>query len=116
MFKQMLEIKIFLFKLLNGINDFYNFLNLKLLFLWRYVLNKQSDNRYTFFFKTLIEKPATALALNTILFYILATFLAGGNGLIGHIFNNIALINIVMFLLNLLGWTEKLKKYASIQQ
>lgn len=104
------NIKLTLFKILVSLNDFYLLLNQKLLFAWRIVLAKQSNNKITYFFKTMVENPTTALPLNTILFYLLSTLLSGGHGLIGMVFNWLALLNIVVYVANLLGWINKLKK------
>lgn len=103
------DIKTILLKILITLNDFYLFLNQELLFAWRRVLAKQSNNRFTYFFKTMIENPTTALPLNTILFYLLSSFLSGGYGIIGMFFTWLAFLNIIVFLANLLGWIEKLK-------
>jgi hypothetical protein len=105
-----MNIKNFLLDVLIKLNTFYLFLNQELLFAWRRVLAKQSDNRITLTFKTLIENQYTALALNTILFYILSSILAGHNGLIGMVLFDLALLNIIVFCANLLGWVDKLKK------
>ncbi|MEY3415863.1 MAG: hypothetical protein RI930_54 [Pseudomonadota bacterium] len=105
-----MNIKNFLLDVLIKLNTFYLFLNQELLFAWRRVLAKQSDNRITLTFKILIENQYTALALNTILFYILSSVLAGQNGLIGMILSDLALLNIIVFCANLLGWIDKLKK------
>jgi len=105
-----MNIKNFLLDVLIKLNTFYLFLNQELLFAWRRVLAKQSDNRITRGFKLLIENPATALALNTILFYALSSVLAGQSGLIGMVLFDLALLNIIVFCANLLGWIDKLKK------
>lgn len=99
-----------LLNILVKLNDFYLSLNQELLFAWRRVLNKQSDNRITTFFKVMIENPATALFLNTVLFWLLSGFLAGHLGIIGMAFSWIAMLNIVMFCVNVLGWIDKLRK------
>ena len=104
-----MNIKNFLLDVLIKLNTFYLFLNQELLFAWRRVLAKQSDNRITLTFKALIENQYTALALNTILF-ILSSILAGQNGLIGRVLFDLALLNIIVFCANLLGWIDKLKK------
>lgn len=105
-----MNIKNFLLDVLIKLNTFYLFLNQELLFAWRRVLAKQSDNRITRGFKILIENPATALALNTILFYVLSSILAGQSGLIGMVLFDLALLNIIVFCVNLFGWIDKLKK------
>lgn len=104
------NIKATILDILLKLNNFYTFLNQELLFGWRKILSKQSDNKITNFFKTLIENPATALFLNTILFWIISSFLAGQAGIIGAFFNWLAFLNIAVFLINILGWTDKLKK------
>jgi len=105
-----MNIKNFLLDALIKLNTFYLFLNQELLFAWRRVLAKQSDNRITLIFKAVIENQYTALALNTILFHILSSVLAGQNGLIGMILSDLALLNIIVFCANLFGWIDKLKK------
>lgn len=99
-----------LIKVILALNSFYLFLNQELLFVWRKLLSKQSDNRITHFFKTMIENPTTALAINTVLFYLVSAILSGGAGLIGQLFFLLSLLNIVMFIVNFFGWIDKLKK------
>ena len=106
----MVQLKKYFFDLLIKLNSFYLFFNQQLLFVWRKVLSKQSDNKVTHFFKTMIENPNTALAINTVLFFLISNILSGGYGLIGQGFYILSLLNIVMFVLNLFGVIDRIKK------
>lgn len=96
------SIKGFLLSILELLNTIYLFLNQELLFAWRRILDKQSDNVYTRFFRIMLDKPATALFINTILFYILSGIISGHSGLIGAILSWLAFLNIIVFLINIL--------------
>lgn len=100
-------LKELLIKALTYFNQFYNLLNEKLLFAWKFVLDKQSENKITRAVRLLIDNPATALALNTILFYLISVFLSGNGGIIGMVFMNLAMMNIIMFCVNIMGWLKK---------
>lgn len=74
---------------------------------WLIVLDRQSDNRYTFALKTLINAPATFLFLNTILFFVVGSIFGG---LINLVLFAMAGLNIILFCANILDWKNKLKK------
>lgn len=101
------KIKAKALSILVRLNDFYLKLNQGLLFFWRKALSLQSENRWTNALKTLIENPATALFLNTILFAVIGTIFGG---LIERILFIGAGLNIILFCANILGWKDKLKK------
>lgn len=74
---------------------------------WLFVLDRQSNNRWTFALKTLINTPATLLFINTILFYIVGSIFGG---LINIVLFTLAGLNIILFCANILDWKNKLKK------
>jgi hypothetical protein len=97
-------------KLLNiivKIDGFYSDLNKKILYpLWILILKRQSDNRFTKALKILIENPATALLLNTILFAVVGVVFGG---LIERVMLTLSGLNILIFCIKILGWEDKLK-------
>lgn len=95
--------KAFAISLFKAILQLYIFVNQELLWAWRRVLDKQSDNVYTRFLRTMLENEATTLFINTVLFYILSSFLSGNSGIIGSIFAWLAYINITVFLMKVLN-------------
>ena len=100
--------KAFAISLFKIILQLYVFLNQELLWAWRRILDKQSDNVYTRFLRTMLENEATTLFINTVLFYILSSFLSGNGGIIGSVFGWLAYINITVFLAKVLGWDKKI--------
>lgn len=103
----MQKVKQKLLNILLQLMDIYEDINKSLLFFWREALTRQSPNRWTFALKTLIDNPATALFLNTLLFSFVGSFFGG---LIEQILFIGAGINIILFCANILGWKDKLKK------
>lgn len=94
-------------KVLIAVTSAYETINMQLLFFWRKVLERQSDNRITKGLLILIENPATALFLNTLLFAAIGHIFGG---LIASILFTMTAINIVLFCVNILKWKDKLIK------
>lgn len=94
-------------KVLVSISSTYELINKQLLFFWRKVLERQTDNRITKGLLILIENPATALFLNTLLFAAVGHIFGG---LISSILFTMTAINIVLFCANILKWKDKLTK------
>lgn len=89
------------------IDGFYSDLNKKILYpLWVLILKRQSENRLTKALKILIENPATALLLNTILFAVVGIVFGG---LIERVMLILSGLNILIFCIKILGWQDKLK-------
>lgn len=101
------KIKAKLLNILIQLSNIYEDINKSILFFWRKALKRQTPNRWTNAIKTLIENPATALFLNTILFSLLARLFGGA---IANVLSIGAALNIILFCANILGWKNKLKK------
>lgn len=99
------KIKAKILNILIKLDQFYINLNQQLLFFWHRILSRQSENRLTNGLKILIENPATALLLNTILFSALGIIFGG---LIERILFIISGLNILVFCIKILGWESKL--------
>lgn len=100
------KIKAKLLNILIKLDQFYIHLNQQLLFFWHKILTRQSENRLTNGLKILIENPATALLLNTILFAALGIIFGG---LIERVLFIITGLNIIVFCVKILGWQDKLE-------
>ena len=96
--------KLRLVNILKKMMGFYSDLNSYLLVGWRWILNKQSDNKITIALRKLAENQATALALNTILFAAIGTIFGG---LIEQVLFLAAGLNIIVFCAKILGWDKK---------
>lgn len=83
------------------------FINSNLFLFWTKLLERQSNGRWSFFFKKMLENEATRLFINTILFFIIGSIFGG---LINQILFLIACLNILVFLIKILGWKDKLDK------
>jgi len=90
-------------KILDIYEDFNKFLHKW----WVFALERQSDNRWTFALKTLINNPATFLFLNTLLFAGLGFIF---RGTIEIVLFALAGLNIILFCANILNWKNKLEK------
>lgn len=96
-----------LLNILNKLNAFYLGLNQELTLFWRKFLAKQSANWFTNALLVLINNPATALFLNTVLMAGVAQIFGGT---IAAILFYVMGLNIVVFCANVLGWAGKLEK------
>lgn len=93
------ETKKTLRELCSKLLEAYSATNRELLFFWRKYLSKQSSNKLNNALRILIENPATALFLNTFLFYAISMVFGG---VISVFFFYLSLANIVCFSLHIL--------------
>jgi len=105
------KIKRELAKLLVRLNNFYLQLNQWLLIGWNKYLDKQTPNRINQALRVLLNDPATALFVNTVLLSGISLVVNGifGSVISGYI-NKVIMLNIVVFCANKLDWINKLKK------
>lgn len=105
------KIKNELLKLIIKGNNFYLKLNNWLLVLWRKYLGKQNNNRINNALRVLVEDPATALFINTVLLCGVSMIInwSLGSVIAGYV-NYLIMFNIVLFCANKLNWKKKLEK------
>lgn len=90
------ETKKALKELYNVLSKLYLAGNQNLLLFWRKIIEKNPEKRWSIALRTLLDTPATALLLNTILF---ATVGKTFGGLIESVLFFVSMINIVFFCL-----------------
>lgn len=104
------KIKAALIKTLKKLNNFYLKLNQELVFFWRRILDKQSDNGINRTLRILLDDEATTLFINTIFIGVLiflALFFRLDSPIIGYL-QLLVPLNIVAFCLNII-FKDKLK-------
>lgn len=94
------DIKKFLYKVLSFLYTYWVKFQSNTTMVWTKLFNKESR------IKTLLESDALVLLFNTFLFAFVGNFF---RGLIGEVSFVLMFLNILLFLINKLGWIEKLK-------